>query len=325
MLGREQTSAPGVLSRRKASAMVERAVRALRPRGRSRRPGRGAAGRRPAAGRDHQGALQRGQGADPRRAHRGADAPGDRRAHGHHALAQGAGHLDHLHHPQAARGQGGRRPDLGDPPRQGGRHRPAQHVRGGARRDDGGSRGASSRSTRTPPNTGARGHVGRGLHRGRPARPPGRQGRLVRGPRRRGARHRGRPGQRPDRADQGAARAGQARCRRDPPRRRRHQQARPAREPRRRHRLHPRGPLPRRLRRGVQRRARTSSSTSTAATSSRSGLALKLDDIADNADAPDRGVRHPHRVGLDAGARPSRAATSRRSWWPGSSRGRSRC
>ena len=36
---------------------------------------------------------------------------------------------------------------------------------------------------------------------------PGRQGRLLRGPRRRGAGHRRRPGQRPDRADQGAARA----------------------------------------------------------------------------------------------------------------------
>ena len=31
------------------------------------------------------------------------------------------------------------------------------------------------------------------------------------------------------------------------------------------------------------------------------GLVLKLDDIAANADAPDRGVRHPHRVGLDTG------------------------
>ena len=42
--------------------------------GRPRRAGRGPPGRRPAAGRDHQGALQRRPGADPRRAHRGAHA-----------------------------------------------------------------------------------------------------------------------------------------------------------------------------------------------------------------------------------------------------------
>ena len=94
--------------------------------GRPGRAGRGPAGRRPAAGRDHQGAGQRRQGADPRRAHRGAHAAGDRRAHGDHARAQGAGHLDHLHHPQAARGQGRRRPDHRDPARQGRRHRAAR-------------------------------------------------------------------------------------------------------------------------------------------------------------------------------------------------------
>ena len=55
------------------------------------------------------------------------------------------------------------------------------------------------------------------------------------------------------------------------------------------------------------------------------GLALKLDAIAANADDADRGVRHPHRVRRDAGLRRSRAATSRRSSWPGSSPGRSRC
>ena len=36
---------------------------------------------------------------------------------------QGAGHVDRLHHPQAARGAGDRRPDHRDPPRQGRRHR----------------------------------------------------------------------------------------------------------------------------------------------------------------------------------------------------------
>ncbi len=52
-----------------------------------------------------------------------------------------AGHLDHLHHPQAARGQGDRRPDHRDPARQGGRYRAAVDLRGRARRDDGRPRG----------------------------------------------------------------------------------------------------------------------------------------------------------------------------------------
>ena len=114
-----------------------RALRPLQAGGRPGRAGRGHPGRRPAAGRDHQGARQRGPGADPRRAHRGAHAAGDRRADGDHARPQGARHLDHLHHPQAARGQGDRRPDQRDPPRQGRRHRAADRLRGRARRDDG--------------------------------------------------------------------------------------------------------------------------------------------------------------------------------------------
>ena len=175
-----------------------------------------------------------------------------------------------------------------------------------------------------PPKTGRGGDVRRGLHGRRPAGPPGRQGRLLRGARRRGARHRGGPGQRPDRADQGAAGAGQARRRRDPPRRRRHQQARPAREPRRRHRLHPRGPLPRRLRRRVQRPREPRSSTSTAATSSPAAS-------CSSSTRSRRTPTHGSRSSTSAPSRPrhrsrrSPAATSRRSWWPGSSRGRSRC
>ena len=48
-----------------------------------------------------------------------------------------AGQVDRLHHPQAARGQGGRRPDHRDPPRQDRRHRRADRARVGAGRDDG--------------------------------------------------------------------------------------------------------------------------------------------------------------------------------------------
>ena len=59
------------------------------------------------------------QGARVRRADRGAHAAGDRRADGHHAPAQGDGHLDRLHHPQAPRGPRGRRPHHGHPARQG--------------------------------------------------------------------------------------------------------------------------------------------------------------------------------------------------------------
>ncbi len=90
---------------------------------------------------------------------------------------------------------------------------------------------------------------------------------------------------------------GEARRRRDPPRRPRHQQARSAREPRRRDRLHPRGPLPRRLRRCVQRSGRISSSTSTAATSSRRARAQARRDREERRRA-DQAVRHPHRVGV---------------------------
>ena len=123
MLGREQLRGAGPAGpqgRRRARPGALLDVQAQRrPRTARREP----AGRRPAAGRDPQGAGQRREGADPRRADRGAHPAGDRRADGDHALAQGARHLDHLHHPQAARGEGHRRQDHRDPPRQGGRHR----------------------------------------------------------------------------------------------------------------------------------------------------------------------------------------------------------
>ena len=55
--------------------------------------------------------------ADPRRADRGAHPAGDRGAVHDHALAARRGPLDPVHHPQAERGAGGRRPDHGDAPR----------------------------------------------------------------------------------------------------------------------------------------------------------------------------------------------------------------
>ena len=116
----------------------------LRPVRLPRRPGRdgrGPARRRPAARRDHQGALPGRRGPHPRRADRRAHAAGDRRAHRDHAAAQGGRDLDRLHHPQAARGAGHRGPDHRHPPRQGrGQREPAVHGVG-ARVDDGRPRG----------------------------------------------------------------------------------------------------------------------------------------------------------------------------------------
>ena len=119
VLGHEPTGPGGIIdlaARPRAGARDLRPVRVPR---RPRRAGRGPLGRRPAAGRDHQGAVARGRGPHPRRAHRGADAAGDRRADRDHAPAQGVRHLDRLHHPQAARGARRRRPDHRHPPRQG--------------------------------------------------------------------------------------------------------------------------------------------------------------------------------------------------------------
>ncbi len=102
MLGHEQTRAGGRLDLESARTRVREiadrfgfhvdpdAVVEDLPRGRA------------AARRDHQGPVARREGARVRRADRGADASGDRRAHGHHAPAQGGRRRDRLHHPQAA-------------------------------------------------------------------------------------------------------------------------------------------------------------------------------------------------------------------------------
>ena len=110
---------------------------------------RGPARRRPAARRDHQGAVPAGQGPHPRRAHRGAHAAGDRRADRDHAPAQGVRDVDRLHHAQAARGPRRRRPDHRHPARQGGRQRRADVDRDRARLAHGRSVRSTWASTRT--------------------------------------------------------------------------------------------------------------------------------------------------------------------------------
>ena len=67
-------------------------------------------GGRAAAGRDPEGALPRCAHPDPRRADGGADAAGDGGAVRHAAEGRGEGAVDHLHQPQAARGDGDFRP-----------------------------------------------------------------------------------------------------------------------------------------------------------------------------------------------------------------------
>ena len=127
---------------RRPATLVREVSHALRPAGRPGRAGRGPAGRRAAAGRDRQGADPRRRPADPRRADRGADPAGDRRsARRSCAALQGRRQVDRLHHPQAQRGQGDRRPDHRDPPRPGRRHRRARRQRGRAGLDDGRPRG----------------------------------------------------------------------------------------------------------------------------------------------------------------------------------------
>ena len=74
---------------------------ALRACGRSRRDGRRAFGRRAAARRNPEGAVPRGAHPHPRRADRGADAAGTRRAVRRAAPAGRRGRSDPLRHPQA--------------------------------------------------------------------------------------------------------------------------------------------------------------------------------------------------------------------------------
>ena len=118
MLGHEATRPAGGSTCRRAREGA-RDLRALRVPRRPRRARRRPPRRRAAARRDHQGALPRRARARVRRADRGAHPAGDRRAHGHHAPAQGDRHLDRLHHPQAPRGARGRRPHHRHPTRQG--------------------------------------------------------------------------------------------------------------------------------------------------------------------------------------------------------------
>ena len=110
-----------------------------------RRDRRHAAGRSPPARRDPQGTLSRRRDPDPRRAYRRADAAGDARAVRDDALAREQRPLDHLHHPQAARGAGGLGPHLGDAARADRRHarQPGRHRRAD-RQPDGRAHGAAA-------------------------------------------------------------------------------------------------------------------------------------------------------------------------------------
>ena len=107
-----------------------------------------------AAARDHQGALARLEGADPRRADLDAHAAGRRRAGADPRPAQGAGAGRRLHHPQAARGDLDRRSRLGaqpGPPRR--RDRAGRAALGDATRSSrsGSSRSCSASRRGTPP------------------------------------------------------------------------------------------------------------------------------------------------------------------------------
>ena len=137
MLGHENDArGRAARSERRARACARDRLEIRLPR-RPRCARRGSPGRRPAAGRDHQGPVARRQGARVRRADRGAHAAGDRRAHGDHASAQGIGCIHRLHHAQAPRGARGRRPDHRHPARQGRRRGVADCVQRRARLDDG--------------------------------------------------------------------------------------------------------------------------------------------------------------------------------------------
>ena len=113
VLAIEPTQGGVLIDRAEASARVQGdlgPVRAGRRPGRARRGHHGGHG---AARRDPEGALPGRRDPDPRRADRGPDPPGDRRARRDPAQPDRAGHVDHLHHPQAQRGAGHRRPGDG--------------------------------------------------------------------------------------------------------------------------------------------------------------------------------------------------------------------
>ena len=92
--------------------------------------------------RDPEGALPRRRHPHPRRADRGADATGGRRAVRDHPQPAGGRQVDHLHQPQAQRGAGDRRPHHGPPARQEDRDGAARRCdRGVARSRHGRPRG----------------------------------------------------------------------------------------------------------------------------------------------------------------------------------------
>ena len=127
-----------LLDRDAAEERVRELSRALRP---ARRPARLRRGhrRRPAAARrDPARAAPRRRRADPRRADGGAHRAGDRRAVQGAARADRRGRLGHLHHAQAARGAGDRRPRHRAAARQEDRHGPHRgRHRGEPRQADG--------------------------------------------------------------------------------------------------------------------------------------------------------------------------------------------
>ena len=162
---------------------------------------RGHHGRAAAAGRDPQGALPQRRHPRARRADRGSDAAGGGRAVRDHPRSHRAGEVDHLHQPQAERGDRGRRPDHRAAPREDDRDA-AGGGRDGAepRAADGRPRGAAARRQGpvAPERHAARGRGSARLRRSRDregARP------LARGPGGRDRRSRRDRRQRADGAD----------------------------------------------------------------------------------------------------------------------------
>ena len=259
-----------------------RARRALRARRRPARADLAALGRRAAARRDPEGALPRCADPDPRRADRGADAAGGRRAVRDAARDGGRGPDGDLHLAQAARGDGGRRPG----------HRPARA----------GARSATVATADATPRSLAALMVGREVdaRRGRrdARREPGEpvlelDGRLrsrataatpaLRGvslDRARAARSSASPGSRATASASSPRRSPGMRPRRARARSRVGGRALRGGDPRaaiaRRRRARPRGPARHRRRAEPQRRARTSCSSRTASRPCRAGPLLRL-------------------------------------------------
>ena len=127
---RERQRTPRDVRPRRRPPARRRALQAIRPQRQPRRDHRRPPRRRPPAGRDPQGALSQERHPRPRRAVGGPHPVRDGRALRHHPGPGGDRDLDHLHHPQARRGAGGRGPDHGPAPRRRGRHGgPEDHHR----------------------------------------------------------------------------------------------------------------------------------------------------------------------------------------------------